>query len=270
MKFLRLISSLALKSTSSLLVSSLLLGAVVVPASLSLTGCTTADKIDTSTPEGLFKSAEEYESQDRYEEAITRYSEVKNKHPYSRFATEAELKIADLQFKRDSFIEAAAAYQLFKEFHPKHPKIDYVTYRLGLSYFSQLPETVDRDLTVADKAILYFDEVINTYPHSEYLADAKAKRQQAVHMQAEKEIYIADFYTKREIYDSALKRYEYLLKTYPNEGFDARALYGATNSAYQTGEKERAQQYLKNLYSLYPSSDEAKRAKHEFEKLGSN
>ena len=264
MKFSRVINSLACSVPLAL---ALVCGSLSV---LSLSACSTAEKFDTSTPEGAFKQAEEYEKDDRYEEAIQKFSEVKNKHPYSRFATEAELRIADLQFKRETFIEAAAAYQLFREFHPKHPRVDYVTYRLGLSYFNQLPSTIDRDLSVAEKAILYFDEVINTYEKSEFLADAKQKRQDALHMLAEKEMYIANFYTKHETYDSALKRYEYLLKTYPNQGFDASALYGAARSAFKSGEKERGQQHLKNLYSLYPSSDEAKRAKNEFEKLGSN
>ena len=233
-------------------------------------GCTTAEKYDTATPEGAYKQAEEFEKDDRFEEAIQKFNDVKNKHPYSRFATESELRIADLHFKRDAFIESAASYQLFREFHPKHPRIDYVTYRLGLSYFNQLPETIDRDLGVADKAILYFDEVSNNFPTSEFVAEARAKRNEALHMQAEKEMYVANFYVKRKIYDSALKRYEFLIRTYPNQGFDAPALYGAALSAFRSGEKERGEQHLKNLYSLYPSSDEAKRAKNEFEKSRTN
>jgi outer membrane protein assembly factor BamD len=255
MKFLRLINCLLVLQVA-------FAGVLAV----SFTACTSAEKLDTSTPEGAFKQAELFEKDERYEEAIQKFSEVKNKHPYSRFATEAELRIADLQFKRDSFIESAAAYQLFREFHPKHPRVDYVTFRLALSYFNQLPPTIDRDLAVADKAILYFDEVLSSYPSSEYVTEARNKRGEALRMLAEKEMYVANFYTKRKIYESALKRYEYLLKTYPNVGLDAEALYGAANSAFKSGERERGQQHLKNLYSLYPSSDEAKRAKNEFEK----
>lgn len=233
-------------------------------------GCATVEKYDVATPEGAFKQAEEFEKDERFEEAIQKFSDVKNKHPYSRFATESELRIADLHFKREAFIESAASYQLFREFHPKHPRTDYVTFRLGLSYFNQLPGTIDRDLTVADKAILYFDEVSNNYPSSEYVTEARAKRNEALHMLAEKEMYVANFYSKRQIYDSALKRYEFLIRTYPNQGFDAPALYGAAFSAFRSGEKERGEQHLKNLYSLYPSSDEAKRAKNEFEKSRAN
>ena len=260
MKFPRLVSSL-----------SILLGlSVAAPATFLFSGCSSAETVDTSTPEGALKVAEDYAKDERYEEAIAKFAEVKNKHPYSRFATLAELKVADLHFQREAYIEAQNAYQLFKEFHPKHPQIDYVTFRLALSYFNQLPDTIDRDLTLAEKAILYFDETINSYPSSEYVKEAREKREAALKMLAEKELYVADFYEKRKNYDSAMKRFEAVLKSYPNLGFDARALYGAAQAAFESGEKDRGSQHLKNLYSLYPSSDEAKRARDEFTKYGAN
>jgi outer membrane protein assembly factor BamD len=236
----------------------------------TLVGCSSATVTDSATAEGAFKQGQEFEKDERYEEAIAKYSEVKNKYPYSKLAVDAELKIADLNFTREAFIEAQSSYQLFKEFHPKHPKADYVTFRLGLSYFNQLPSTIDRDLSLADKAILYFDETINSFPNSEYVKEAKQKRGDALKMLAEKELYVASFYAKRDQYDSALKRYEMVLKTYPDLGFGPKALYGAAKSAFESGEKDRGLQHLKNLYSLYPSSDDAKRARDDFKKYGAN
>jgi len=265
MKFLRLLDKLRSKSPPLVLQLPWLLLLVTV-----IVACSSAEKYDTSTPEGGFHSAEALEKDERYEEAIQRFTEVKNKFPYSRLATEAELRVADLHFKREAYIEAQSAYQLFKEFHPKHPKIDYVTYRLALSYFNQLPDTIDRDLSLADKSILYFDEVLNSYPNSEFVKEAKEKRLEALGKLASKEMYVARFYSKHEKFDSALRRFENVLKTYPNLGFDSEALYGAAKSAFETGEKERAQQHLKNLYSLFPASDEANRAKNEFKKYGAN
>lgn len=228
-------------------------------------GCSSAEKYDSSTPEGAYKQAEEYEKDQRYEEAIAKYAEVKNKFPYSKLATQAELKIADVNYDREAYIEAQSAYQLFKEFHPKHPKSDYVTFRLAMSYFNQLPSTIDRDLTVAEKAILYFEEVLDSYGGSPHATEAREKRTAALKMLAEKELYIANFYTKKKMFDSALKRYETVLKTYPNLGLDAAALFGAARSALKIGERERGQQYLKNLYALFPNSAEAQRAKNELE-----
>jgi outer membrane protein assembly factor BamD len=267
MKFLRLVSMLPLTLPH---LTGLVLPAAFVASVGVVSGCTTPPLGDSATPEAAFKEAEEFEKDERYEEAIQKFSEVKNKHPYSRFATEAELRIADLDYKREAFIEAQNAYQLFKEFHPKHARIDYVTFRLAMSYFMQLPSTIDRDLTLASKAILYFDETIKLYPNSEFIKEAHEKRDASEKMLAEKELYIADFYMKHEQYDSAVKRYEGALKNYPGLGYDSRALYGAAKSAFESGERDRGQTHLKNLYSLYPSSEEAKKAKDEFKKYGEN
>src|ERR1041385_710242 len=122
--------------------------------------CATGDLKDANTADANYKIAEEYEKDERFEEAITKYREVQNKFPYSRYAVMAKLKVADIQYSRENYIEAQNAYQLFKDLHPKHEKIDYVTFRLGMSYYMQLPSTIDRDLTQANKAILYFDEVL--------------------------------------------------------------------------------------------------------------
>jgi outer membrane protein assembly factor BamD len=230
---------------------------------VSLVGCSSTEKLDLSTPDGLYASAEQLDKDERYEEAISRYSEVKNKHPYSKYAAQAELKIADVHFKREAYIESQGSYQIFKEFHPKHPQADYVTFRLGLSYFNQLPSSIDRDLGVAEKAVIYFDEVITTFPTSSFVEEAKKKKGEALKMAAEKELYVARFYFKQKKYDSALKRYEFLLKNHAGRGLDPEALLGAAISANKTGERDRSQKHLTALISNFPQSDEAKRAKNE-------
>ena len=71
-------------------------------SALISTGCSSIETRDVSTPEGAYQSAEDFEKDERYEEAIAKYTDVKNKFPYSRFATLADLKIADIQFKQEN------------------------------------------------------------------------------------------------------------------------------------------------------------------------
>jgi outer membrane protein assembly factor BamD len=227
-----------------------------------LSGCSSTDK-KSDTAEGAYGIAQEYDKDERFEEAIKRYQDVKNKFPYSKYATMSELSIADVYFKQESYPEAQVAYQSFKDLHPKHPQIDYVTYRLALSFFNQLPSTIDRDLSLAQSTILYFDEVISHYPNSEYAKDAKEKKEATVKMLAAKEDYIADFYFIRDKYDSALIRYDGLLKKYPGLGFDAKALGRAAVAASRNGEPDRAQKYLSELQNRFPGSDELATAKKE-------
>lgn len=228
-----------------------------------LNACSSSEKIDTSTAKGAYELGEKYRKDERFEEAIAQFSDAKNKFPYSRYATLAELAIADIHYEREAFIEAQNAYQVFKELHPKHEKIDYATFRLGMSYFNQLPDTIDRDLSLANQATLYFDEVIESYPNSEYAAPAKENKIKALKMLAEKEMYIAHFYFIRDKYDSALGRYEDLLRRHAGLGYDAKALYGAAVSAAKVRDKRKTSFYFEKLVENYPDSTWAKKAQEE-------
>jgi outer membrane protein assembly factor BamD len=226
-------------------------------------GCASTDKVDSNSAEGAFSLGEKFEKDERYEEALTQYNQVKNKHPYSRYAVEAKLRIADIHYKREDWVEAQTAYQVFKEMHPKHPKIDYVTFRLAMCYFNQLPGTIDRDIILAEKAKLYFRETIDSFPNSEYASQAKDNEAKVVRMQADKEDYIGNFYFIREQYDSALSRYEDLLQNYPGIGLDQKALYRAAYSAYKIQDMTKAKTYYDKLVETYSGSDEAKKIKGE-------
>lgn len=236
---------------------------LVIFSILSLAGCQSAEKIDTGTAEGAFKLAEKYEKDERFEESITYYSEVKNKYPYNRLATEAELRIAEIEYQRENYVEAEGAYKLFKEFHPDHPRTDYVTFRLGMSVFNQLPPTIDRDLKLAITAIEYFSQLATNHPQSSYIKEANEYKRKAEQMLADKAYYIADFYYIREIWESALGRFEDIMNQHRGFGYDTKALYGATLSAYKMKDIDKAKGYFKKLLAEYPNSIELDNARKE-------
>lgn len=229
-----------------------------------ISGCSSIEK-NSTTPEGAFAIAEEYDQGERYEEAIRRYTEVKNKFPYSNFATKAELAIADVYYKQESYAESQVAYQIFKDLHPTAPQADYVQFRIGMSYYNQLPSSIDRDLTTANDAIVNLSDLIKKYPDSQYVAEAKEKRSAAIKMLAEKEEYIADFYFKRKIFNSALSRYEGLYNNYRGLGFDAKALSRAFICAQKTGDHTKAKKYEALLEHDFPGSKELRDARKEVE-----
>jgi len=243
-------------------ISKLLFIFILLPA---IYGCSTVEK-DPSTAEEAFKIAQDYEKADRYQVAIQRYTDVKNKFPYSSLATEAELAIADVHYKAEDYSDAQISYQNFRELHPKHPKSDYVVFRTGLSYFQQLPETIDRDLTLANDAIYNFNELIKKYPDSTYKAEAEEYRTKAYSMLTEKELYVADFYFKEKIFDSALLRYESALNKFNGFGYDSRILKGAIRSAQELKDSEKEKQYKDMLLSKYADSPEAQEIRSQNEK----
>lgn len=232
--------------------------------SLFISACVSEPNVDPNSAEGMFKLGKFYEEQERFEEAVQQYKALSNKFPYSKLATEAELHVADSYYKKDEFIEAAAAYKTFKELHPKHPQIDYVTYKAAESLREQLPSTVDRDLGVASQGIALYEELITLYPNSKYAPEAKEKRLKLNQMLADKEIYIADFYYKQEKYLSAITRYDLFLQSFSQNKRVPYVLLRAARSSEKIKEPEKLRQYVSQLISSFPQTDEAKQAKREF------
>ena len=227
----------------------------------SLVGCVSHRPIDTSTTQGAFQQAEFLHEQGRHEEALAYLRDIKTKHPYSRWATEADLRIADIHFYKKSWVEAESAYRLFKEFHPQHKKIDYVTFRMAMSLFKQLPESIDRDIHLADRAISYFDEVVRAYPKSDYYQSAKEHKVFLRKIMAKKQMYIANFYFVRDMFDSAHKRYVHVLEKYSGLGYNLKALYRAAISSYKNKDLHQARIYLTKLAREFPKSNELAKAK---------
>jgi outer membrane protein assembly factor BamD len=222
----------------------------------ALVHCSTTDKKDSETPEAIFAKAQELEKEDRLEEAIKKYNDVKNKFPYSKLASQAELAIADTYFKQESFPEAQASYVTFRELHPKHPQIAYVIYRIGLSVFNQLPETIDRDLSLANQAITIFEEVIKNYSTSEYIPGAQKKKDICLKMLAEKEVYIANFYFKKGHYETANKRYLESFNKHGIIGFNTESLEFAIASADKVGATQSKDIFTTKLHEKKTEAQE--------------
>ena len=176
-------------------------------------GCAIDRPEGKTEAEVLFKEASKYKDEKRYLLSLEKLNLIKSQHPYSFYATHAELMQADIYFEQENYIEAAAAYILFKDFHPRHEKIQYVITRIGNSYFNQIPDSIDRDLSSAYEAIKYYTELVDKFPNSEFLEEAKGRIQDCKIKLEDKERYIADFYFKTKVYDAARHRYGYMLRS---------------------------------------------------------
>lgn len=177
-------------------------------------GCATDRPSGKTEAEVLYKEATQYMKDGHYLAATERLNLIRSKYPYSFYATHAELLYADILYEQDNYVEAGAAYLLFRNIHPKHEKLTYVTFRIAESYFRQLPGSYDRDLTSAHEAIKYYNELLNSYGDSEYAKEAQKKIDKCYEMLQKKDEYIANFYYKTGVYDSARYRYLDILKSY--------------------------------------------------------
>lgn len=186
--------------------------------------CATKRPVGSTEAEVLFKEAKDLISKSRYIQATEKLNSIRSQYPYSFYATHAELLQADILFSQENYAEAASAYILFRDFHPKYNELGYVIFRISESFYRQLPSTYDRDLSAGIEAIKYYNELIQNYPDTEYVKDAQVRINQIEEMIEKKEIYIADFYFKTKDYQAAKARYEDILKTLKNKNEKLRIL----------------------------------------------
>lgn len=194
--------------------SSVFLAWVALSMTAGMFACS-GKSVQENDPAALYNDAEEEIQSDHYQIAIDKLRVIRNKFPYSKYSVDAQLRIADVYFLQENYIEAAAAYENFRDLHPKHEKVPYAMFRIGKSYFKDLPSNVARDQTSAQKAAEAYQEFLHRFPAAPESSEARDDLASSRKSLADKELYIGNFYYKRDFYDSAKSRYEKILVLFP-------------------------------------------------------
>ena len=93
------------------------------------------------------------------EDASFYFRIVSSKYSVSKYAALAELRLADIDFLNDKYIEAAQAYARFNKSRPTHDCADYAVYRSGQCHLMQvtedwwfMPPAAERDQQITEQA----------------------------------------------------------------------------------------------------------------------
>ncbi len=215
------------------------------------TNCSTPRPSGKTEAEILYKEAEELVKESRFIQATEKLNTIRSNHPYSYYATHAELLAADVLYQQENFGEAAAAYIVFKDFHPKHQKLEYVIYRIAESFYNQLPSTYDRDLAPGVEAIKHYNDLMRIFPNTAYASTVLKRVNKVKKMFINKAKYIADFYYKTEVYDSARFRYLAILKKFEETKLRRHSIFRVVEASIKLddlkGCKDYADQYSSEL-----------------------
>lgn len=211
---------------------------------LTFCGCSSQRPKGSTEAEVVYKEALELVDDERFLLATEKLNSLRSQYPYSYYATHAELLQADILFKQENYVEAASAYILFKDFHPKHKKLDYVIWRIAESFYNQLPSTFDRDLSPGHEAIVYYRDLIARFPSSQYVKGADEKIRECVDMIEKKQRYIADFYYKVGLFDSARYRYLDILKKVKSKSIRKHAMLRIVESSLNLKEYDSCLKYV--------------------------
>ncbi|MDG2334641.1 MAG: outer membrane protein assembly factor BamD [Myxococcota bacterium] len=159
-----------------------------------------------------------------YTRAREPFQAIIDNYPYSKYETEAQIKIADTYFEEGNYEEALSYYRGFADLHPQHPKVPYTILRSALCYYNQI-KSIDRDQTSTREALKYLEILSTKYPYAPATQEGEVILHQLRIQLADYMMEIGDFYLDRTQYQSAATRFRRVLDDYPGLGSDAEALY---------------------------------------------
>ncbi|MBN2807905.1 MAG: outer membrane protein assembly factor BamD, partial [Deltaproteobacteria bacterium] len=220
---------------------------------LALAAACASHKMVTDNPQTLFQEAEKAYQEESYTRANELFQAVQNEFPDSDYAKLALLRNGDIAYCRKELEDAARTYNDFINFNADHPKAPYAYYQVGMTHYVTL-KTIDLDLEALRKALEVFQEGLAHYPDSPpYTAKLIQRINDCKRRFAKREFYIGFYYYKQGKFHSAIKRFEYLLKTYP--GFiDDKVLYYLGLANLNRGNVDAGHQALLTLTKAFPAS----------------
>lgn len=250
-----------------------LTAAFVAVFALSATGCGSSSRKKDGMPElsqremrmqagELYKLARESLDASDFQAAIDRYTQLSLRFPFTEYATQGELeKIYALYRSYDPDRATSAADRFLRE-HPRHPAVDYVQYLKGLINETR-DQSLNEILSLGDSASKgdvsseqrAFDEyslLVQKYPNSKYVGDARLRMIALRNRIAEHELHVVRFYVSRGAYLAAAKRAEQIIAQYPGAPATYEALSMLETCYRQAGLTQQAEDARRLLAAQPP------------------
>ncbi|ADZ41154.1 TPA: outer membrane protein assembly factor BamD [Yersinia enterocolitica] len=194
--------------------------------SLVLTGCSSnKDVVPDNPPSELYATAQQKLQDGNFKGAITQLEALDNRYPFGPYSQQVQLDLIYAYYKSADLPLAQASIDRFMRLNPTHPNIDYVLYMRGLTDMALDDSALqgffgidrsDRDPQHAKAAFRDFNQLIQSYPNSQYATDAQKRLMFLKDRLAKHELAVAQYYTKRGAYVAVVNRVEQMLRDYPD------------------------------------------------------
>jgi len=276
------------------MVRKILVSAVLACAVLASSGChhkvqNPLANIDSKQPDkGLFDRAMDSMKHTRYQEARTLLETLINTYPDSEYIARAKLALGDAWYAeggKAAWQQAESEYKDFQTFFPNLPEASEAQLKIASMHYRQM-EKPDRDFAEAQRAADEYKVMIQQYPDSPLIPQAKQKLREVQEVLAERQYRIAHFYNLRDNLAASQARLQSLTESYPLYSGIDEALYelgslyereaaGLKRQKIPDAQKEKlVAQFEKKaidayskIVSRYPATDRVPDAKRRLEAL---
>lgn len=208
---------------------------------------------DRVAAETLYNQSLDSLKDGQYDEAASSFDEVERTHPFSKWATHAQIMAAYAHYKNRDYNRAVSTLERFIELHPGSDSIAYAHYLKAISYYEQITD-VRRDQGMTRKAYDNLQTVVKRYPDTPYARDASLKLDLTRDHLAGKEMDIGRYYLTRGHYHAALNRFRKVVRDYQTTMHTPEALHRLVEAYKALGLRDEARRTAAVLGYNYPDS----------------
>jgi outer membrane protein assembly factor BamD len=237
----------------------------------------------------LFDRAMDAMKHNRFDVSRMTLQTLINTYPDSEFIARAKLAVADSWYAEGgttAMQQAEIEYKDFRTFFPNMPEAAEAQLKVANIHYQEM-EKADRDYTHAMRAEEEYRSLIQEYPDSKLVPEAKQRLREVQEVLAQREYNIGRFYYLRLAYPAAIARLKTLVDRYPLYSGADEALYllgqsyegeidvirknGRMNEVNKTkmieGLTKEASEAYGRIIKRYPAMDRALDAKARLESL---
>lgn len=215
----------------------------------------------------LYQNARALLVRGQFESALSNFENLEATHPFSEHAAQARLDISYAYYRLNEHQSAIAAADRFLKLYPQHEKADYAYFLKGLSNFTRgrtmFENLVPRKMHQLDQSALRlasndFASLVNRFPNSEYLAEAKSRMQVLSDAMARYELSTAEYYFGRSAMVATINRVNTMLTLYPDSKHKADGLALLARAHLAMGNRDLAVQTVQSLQATQPDHPDLK------------
>ncbi len=158
---------------------------IAVGLGIVVAGCRTHRADDANpVPKSIYARAQKAMKNSSYAEAIKQLEALQSRFPFSEPARQSQLDLIWAYYKSRQVDPAIDAADTFIRENPTNPRVDYAYYMKGLVYFERQSNWLERKFNVdlsqrppvnARKSFEAFQQLIEKFPHSEYVTDSRQR-----------------------------------------------------------------------------------------------
>jgi outer membrane protein assembly factor BamD len=235
----------------------------------------------------LFDRAMDAMQHNRFDVARLTLQTMINTYPDSEYVARAKLAVGDSWYAEGGsagLAQAEIEYKDFITFFPNLPEAAEAQLKVANIHYRQM-EKPDRDFTHAKRAEEEYKQLIQQFPDSKLVPEAKQRLREVQEVLAEREFRVGRFYYLKESWPAAIARLKSLADTYPlysgvddalfmlgqsyeHEADRARLFKDEAARARMVKEfDDQAAAAYERILTRYPVMDRAKDARERLEAL---